>query len=493
VSQLVALPGGGQLDLSKIPAGERERVMAGLERVLEANPLDRFFPHSGPQKEFLAAQTPVVFVGAGNRFGKTTVGIVKDLIDCLDEDQVPAHLRPFKRWQPPFFCRIIIPAFGLLEEGVFAAIREWCPPSALVGDSFDKAYTEGPPRKLRFKNGSYIGFMTYEQKSDKEKKVFGSVKLHRVHYDEEPPQPIRKESQQRLVDFGGDELFTMTPQDGLGWTYREIWRKRGEAHITAVQGDAESNPHLDRATLERLWASYSDEELAYRKRGEFIHVGGFAYPTLPDRKVANPSPEHLAGQDIVVGIDPGVRFGAIVWTAFDSQNRALTFDEAFIQDASEGVENFVRVINDVNAKWGIEDPTYVIDPSAGNRNPTDGETVETELARFGIYTVPGFNNRKAGVLQIRRRLAHKSLVVAERCTGLLEEAEDYVLVERPDGSWEPEGGAGRHRLDSWRYALLFRPWLADPPEATKRGYQPGFEPAWAPMPPAVEAPMGPLS
>lgn len=497
----VELPGGRSLDLSQIPVAARERVLAQLESVLEASPLDRFYPHDPdkegrePQRDFLAASTPVVALFAGNQFGKTTAGVVKNLIDALDREAVPAHLRGFKKWEPPFFCRIIVPKFALIEESILPAIQEWCPVSELHGGSFEKAYTEGPPRKLRFKNGSYFGFMTYEQTSSGEKKAFGSVRLHRVQYDEEPPRAIRSESVKRLYKFGGDELFTMTPQDGLGWTYREIWKKRSEPHITAVQGDTEMNAaNLDRGALERDWASMSEEELAYRKRGEFIHVGGFAYPSLPERVVDPPTREHIAGQDIIVGIDPGVRFGALMWTAFDSQNRAFTFDEALILDAHRGVENFVERIVEVNAKWGIVDPLYLIDPSAGNRSPTDGETVLDELRRFGIVCIPGFNDRKKGVLQIRRRIAHGSVVVSRRCSGLLEEAEEYVLIERPDGSWEPEGGSGRHRLDAWRYSLMFRPWLADElPKPERAGYQPGWVPGTAPaFEPREQRTAGPL-
>jgi hypothetical protein len=497
VSQLVALPGGGQLDLSKIPAGERERVMAGLERVLEANPLDRFFPHepdeSGrePQREFLAARTPIVAVFAGNQFGKTTAGVIKDLIDCLDRELVPAHLRGFKRWDPPFYCRMILPNGALVESSILPAVEEWCPPAALVGGCVDKAYREGPPRRLRFKNGSYIEFMSSEQKTTGDKKVFGSVRLHRVHYDEEPPKLVRQESVKRLYKFGGDELFTMTPQDGLGWTYREIWKKRGEAHITAVVGDTEMNAaNLDRDALERDWASMSEEELAYRKRGEFIHVGGFAYPLMPDRVVEAPRPGRLKGQDIVVGIDPGIRFAGLTWTGFDTDNVAVTFDELLLREAT--APDYAEQIRRVNAKWGIQDPTYVIDPSARNRGLAGGESIEAELARYDIMTVPGWNDRQAGVMQIRRRLAHGGLYISKDCRGLLDEAEDYVLVERPDGSWEPEKG-NDHRLDALRYSLVFRPWLAERAAPEKRGYQPGYEPAWAPMPPVAEAPMGPMS
>jgi hypothetical protein len=56
------------------------------------------------------------FLG-GNRSGKTTVGIVDDLIQAIDHDAVPEHLKQYKLWEPPFYCRIITPDFTATMEG----------------------------------------------------------------------------------------------------------------------------------------------------------------------------------------------------------------------------------------------------------------------------------------------------------------------------------------------------------------------------------------
>src|SRR6185436_13836292 len=97
-------------------------------------------------------------------------------------------------------------------------------------------------RILQFANGSWWQFMTFEQDLDK----FGGAALHRVHYDEEPPEQVRKENRMRLMDYGGDELFTMTPLQGIGWTYNEIWMRRHERDITAVQVSIDDNPAISR-------------------------------------------------------------------------------------------------------------------------------------------------------------------------------------------------------------------------------------------------------
>jgi phage terminase large subunit-like protein len=60
---------------------------------------------------------------------------------------------------------------------------------------------------LRFNDGSYIDFLTYETDLDK----FGGPQRHFLGYDEPPPRDIRDEGLVRLTRFGGFEMFAMTP------------------------------------------------------------------------------------------------------------------------------------------------------------------------------------------------------------------------------------------------------------------------------------------
>lgn len=199
--------------IKRLPESQQAEALAILteyEKALKHNPLLGYQPHP-KQVSFHESREPLKAFLGGNRSGKTTAGILDDLIQCVDESVLPDHLLRYKKWQPPFYCRIIVPDFTSTLEGViFQKLREWSPKSQLVGDRFDKAY-EKSTRKLSFKNGSTIDFLTFEQDLDK----FGGAAKHRIHYDEEPPKDIRRESMMRLIDYGGDELFTMTPLHGM--------------------------------------------------------------------------------------------------------------------------------------------------------------------------------------------------------------------------------------------------------------------------------------
>src|SRR5438105_4819397 len=93
--------------LESLPASEQEearKLLENLQAKYEANPLLGYEPHE-KQLKFHKAQTYIKAFMGGNRSGKTTAGIVDDIIQAVDEDDVPEHLRPFKKFQPPFHGR----------------------------------------------------------------------------------------------------------------------------------------------------------------------------------------------------------------------------------------------------------------------------------------------------------------------------------------------------------------------------------------------------
>src|SRR5438309_1374599 len=94
--------------IARLPPSEREQALALLEEyegAVKANPLIRYEPHP-KQVVFHESHEPLKCFLGGNRSGKTTAGILDDLIQCVDRDCVPPHLLPYKRWEPPFYCRI---------------------------------------------------------------------------------------------------------------------------------------------------------------------------------------------------------------------------------------------------------------------------------------------------------------------------------------------------------------------------------------------------
>lgn len=487
--------------LASLPDDERKAALAALDEireVTERNPLVTFRPHP-KQAPFFEATSPIIAAFAGNRFGKTTALTVRSLIECCDERVLPSQLVPFKRWgkERPCFGRIVNPSFALLDGVILPAFRMWCPKDQLLGGSFDKAFQGPPNRLLRFRNGSWVQFMTHEQDLDK----FGGAALHFVGYDEPPPKAIREECMMRLADFDGYEMFAMTPlKANTGWIKRDIFKRREAPHVTVLQGSIHDNPNLSQVAKDRVLAEIgSDLWRAAREHGSFIDLGGMIYPEFERSVASEPfEAEFIRSLDVVVGIDPGIRNAGIVWVGFDSENQAFVFDEALLQDSTPA--QYATVIRDRNQAWGIVDPHYVVDPAARSRGQTNAETVLNLLIQEDIPANPGQNDVEAGIGQLRTRMQHGRFHVSPRCRGLRDEADDYSAEEPKEGRDDSHLvpiKSNDHRLDALRYACMERVW--DPiveDEAPERvlGWEPGVAlPASVLVGGGGSAPMGDMS
>jgi phage terminase large subunit-like protein len=428
-------------------------ILKQLDELRESNPI-QFFTPEPKQHIFLASDAGTKGFFGGNGSGKTTAGVIDDLIQAVDEECLPKHLRPYKHFQPPFFCRIHIPDFKRAFGGVAETLQMWVPRGQLLGGTWDSAYDKKND-VLRFSNGSKFEFTTHGQDLEQ----LGSVTRNRIHYDEEPPEDQRKECKARLRGEQGDELFTMTPLNGMTWTYDEIFERRHEPDRLVVEVDMDENSHLSEQAKRVMLDGLSPEEIESRKKGRFVHFGGMVLPFNEDRHLLDPiDSDHLRGQTVIVGIDPGIVRGAVVWVAFDKDDRALVFDELYPQNLD--VPTVAQIIKERNDHWGIQ-PDYVIDPSGRNRTMVG--TVGDEFAAQGIYAAPGMNGRRAGVMQMRRRLHADppALVVTRDCTHWLweckrwrvdeDESSDRAKTDQTGDTFKTAGPD--HEMDATRYVL----------------------------------------
>jgi phage terminase large subunit-like protein len=464
--------------LARLPKDQREEAtahLAAMEAAFKANPLLGYQPHakqwsfhlpSGPTNLKGDAVDPGwpparLFLG-GNRSGKTTATMVDSIIQAVDDDFVPSHLKAVKRWPAPFYCRVVIPDLTSTLEGVvLQKIREWCPRSQLLGGGFERAWDK-MQRLLRFRNGSWIQFFSNDQDLDK----FGGAALHRVVYDEEPRADIRRECLMRLIDYAGEELYGMTPLHGMSWVYDEFFAP-WEAHeldedsVRIVVVDMDDNPHLDRPTMRRVLAGLTPEEREARKSGRFVSFAGLIYPEWREGRFLRPSLEAIPdGAEVFCGIDPGYRFLCVVlWCYLTPDDDLVVFDEVAMPRSL--VSQVVTEIKLRNQRWQITPRWYVIDPAARNKNTQTGRSEQQEFADFGIYTIPGQNAVTAGINRVRERLLNDRLHISSSCTELRAEFPKYrwVMDRHKTENSPPEKPVKRddHALDCLRYIVMQRP------------------------------------
>lgn len=489
-------------DPAELESPEVQQAIGEAREAVRANPLLAYVPHE-KQKPFHVARTKIkVFIG-GNRSGKSTAGITDDLIQILPWSFVPEHLRDFKIWEGDFFCRIVVPDYGRPFRAVLETTQKWVPPGALMGGGWEKAFKERE-HCLYFADGNFIEFMTLEQDVSK----FGGSARHRVHFDEEPTgekgERIRYECVERLTDYHGDELFTFSAvSGGLGWTYDELFEKRGEevmpqvfinSRMTLVQAHQDDNPHLSQAGKDENLEKLPEAEREARRAGNYVHYKGLVYPMfdmgLHVIDELDPKDVHdlfVVDDNQYDGIDPGMQTTAILFGGFDKDNRLAIFDELYLSGRWAIPEFAAEAIREKRKKWKLpERPRYtLIDPSARNRSLTDGDSVQAAYWRADVRTIHANNSREAGVFEVMRRMEHRSsegdprplVAITRNCKNLIKEVQRYRRDDREDGTFDVVK-RDDHGCDVLRYIAQAKP-LPTPrrkDELLERHWVPGTAP-----------------
>lgn len=254
----------------------------------------------------------------GNRTGKTEGGTIKAVIYALG-DAVRKYMEDWpedlRREYEPLIRRFGgKPTRGWICSESFEVQRD-VTQKKLLGDAETGQLPLLPLREIKkityrasgiidllyLKNGSVIGFKSYDQG----RKKFQGTSQHWIWLDEEPPKDIYTECQMRVMDTRGDIWGTMTPLQGLTWVYDEIYLnsskppEKQDKEVFCIMMEWDDNPYLSNEEKQRLEASMDPAELEARKYGRFIMPGKCSF-------------DITALQDMLKKCRPGER-GNLIW------------------------------------------------------------------------------------------------------------------------------------------------------------------------------------
>lgn len=404
------------------------------------------------------------YVG-GNRSGKTTGGVNEDIWWLTGT-------HPFiETPEPPIKGRLVTVDFkNGWNKIIRPVVRQWLPPSQLINGSWEDSWN-GREAVLTLANGSELEIMSYDQELDK----FAGVPRHFTHFDEEPPEDIYTECMARLVDYKGSWWLTMTPVEGMTWTYDTIFEPSVEGKnplIDIICVDMDENPYIDQEEINDFLSALPEEAKIIRGKGDYIPIGGLVLKFYNENKHMLAAESGLlvppANWQHYISLDHGfTNPTAVLWHAVSPQGVVVTYDEHYKSEMT--IEQHAEVIKEKEKyyleKHGIVPFLRVADPAIKQRNAVTGLSTQIEYAQHGInFALGQTKDVKAGLDKMNNYHRLNKWFVTENCIHFRKEMKTYKrktymtskLRARNNVPEEPQK-KNDHACDSARYFFSFQP------------------------------------
>ena len=428
--------------------------MATAKRVLEhrrkAEQFLYYVPLDYPkgQRDFHLSHKKIRAAFGGNKSGKTEAGCVEMIIQSTGV--VPKAL------EKDYSRKIVLPSDNWIVNLDFPAMRD------IVLPKFFRLLPKGYLRRyyktdqiVELKGGSIVGLKS----CDSGERKFQGTSKHNIWFDEEPQKEVYEECLMRTLDTAGNLWFTETPTNGITWTYDDLFMNDLlDLDIECFQFLSRMNTHLPEGELDKILSKIPEEERGMRERGDFISRSGFVFTGFtPSIHIIDPIPLPSTGTRYRV-IDPGIGDQCAclwLWVGYDGQK--IYYRDYYQKDRSVG-EN-AKAILKLKSK-GERPEVTMIDPSAKNRNPVSGTSIQKEFLRCGIPTRLANNEIEPGIDKCRQGLMIDNKTKRPR-TLIFRNCINFIKEIRK-ASWETIRKKDNHLLSAWRYLEMYDPKWIDP-------------------------------
>src|ERR1039458_8327908 len=206
----------------------------------------------------------------GNRSGKTENVTVYEIKKCLDNPGFDCWAATWADMSVPVQQKKFFEKLPKDQTIKYASFSE------------QRGFTH---KIIMFANGSKIRFKTYEQGRES----FQGTSKDIILLDEEAPEDIVSECKARLIDRNGEMIRSMTPLDGITYTYDQVVLNEGnDPEVVYWFWDSSLNTYVNQDALQRIINGYPSKEAEVRNKGHFLNLTtGNAYYTFSDDNIIN--------------------------------------------------------------------------------------------------------------------------------------------------------------------------------------------------------------
>jgi phage terminase large subunit-like protein len=432
---------------------------------------------------------------AGNRGGKSECGILEDWAFAHGE-------RPWDGTKTPLPVpnrgRIITESYDVIRKNIEPKIKALWPKESILEK---KKGQSGHLAIVKFRNGSWVDILSYEQISDKHE----GVDLDWIHFDEPPPRAHYIANVRGLVDRGGYWWMTATPIKEP-YVVDEIVAKCGDPkfpnyHLTEWSTYENVNYGLHEKDVEEYKATLDPGEIQARIYGKPLSLQGAVYPEfrdhlwIPGEKDIDESGGHIIKPFVIpsawpryFGCDPHDRSPTHgLWIAVNEENEAFVYDE--IQLPIMTVKDMADTIKLRETEH--KDPYKggqiyrIIDPAAARKNNVlaVGSNIKDQFLENGMYFYSATNELDAGHKKVREYLKFEEtrngmaprMFIFDTCTGFRHAMKRYIWDEfssHKEAQKRDPKNKPREKYKHWpdcvRYLLMANPRYIAPRDHKKK-------------------------
>ena len=388
--------------------------------------LEFFEPHDKQLLFFEQFDRKRRAVFAGNRFGKTTLGVIEDICWMIG-------YRPFfpegheLRYAgiPEHSVKILVLAldWDIIKElftndgsstdskGKFF---EWCPPNLIAKTERNsqgaicvihtKSQTKGRIRR------SSIYFDTV--KSFKQDGLSHESKdWDVIHADEPIPVELWKATSRGLIDRNGSSWWLLTPLSEP-WMFNEMIDNVGHPQYWSIQASMDDNPTLSEEAKDLYLRQLDPIELECRKRGVPLAFGNLVISTYdesihlwPEKKgppigwESWTKPPYSYYSAYAIDTHPQTPT-AVLFVTISPEGDVFFFHELWIggiaKDRMEIIANEIKAVTR-HLRVGYE----LLEPAAWQPNPETGRSFADTFYDNGLSVVPASKNRSHAIQETR--------------------------------------------------------------------------------------------